>query len=46
MKTIWILGLTLAVLIIAAIVYRACAPRPVLQVEPHAGREIEKARQR
>ena len=46
MKTVSILGLALAALVAAAIVYRTCAPRSGPQVEPHAGREIEKAKQR
>jgi hypothetical protein len=36
----------LALLALSVAFYRSCGSRSVLDVDPHAGKEIEKARQR
>jgi hypothetical protein len=46
MRVVWPFALALAALVVALIVYRSCTAGTALHVEPHAGREIEKAKQR
>ena len=45
MKTI-IAVLALVVLVLSVAVYRSCRPEGALDVDPHARKEIEKARQK
>jgi hypothetical protein len=45
-KTIMISLLALGILALSAGLYRACRSRSSLDVDPHARKEIEKARQK
>jgi hypothetical protein len=45
-KALMITVLALAVLALSVTFYRSCGARSVLDVDPHARKEIEKARQR